>query len=84
METGEHSGIWWLHVASPADDDIDSLSRLLDVHPLTTEDIKMRELREKVDLFKNYYFISLRPPLQLESAIGDRASSSNVYLLTCR
>lgn len=80
METGEHSGgIWWLHVASPTDDDIDRWSRLLDVHPLTTEDIKMRELREKVEIFNNYYFISLRPPLQLGSAIGERASSSNVY-----
>lgn len=79
MQTGEHSGICWLHVASPTDDDIDRLSRLLDVHPLTTEDIKTRELREKIELFNNYYFISLRPPLQLESAIGDRASPSNVY-----
>lgn len=79
LESGEHSGIWWLHVTSPTDDDIDRLSRLLDVHPLTTEDIKMREPREKVELFSNYYFISLRPPLRLESAIGDRASSSNVY-----
>lgn len=79
METGEHSGICWLHVASPTDDDIDRLSRLLDVHPLTIEDIKMRELREKVELFNNYYFISLRPPLPLDSAIGDRAPSSNVY-----
>lgn len=79
LETGEHDGIWWLHIASPTDDDLDRLSRLLDVHPLTTEDIKTRELREKVELFHNYYFISLRPPLQLESEIGDRASESNIY-----
>lgn len=43
MVTGEHSGICWLYVACLTDDDIDRLSHLLDVYPLTIEAIKMLE-----------------------------------------
>lgn len=81
LETGIHSGLWWLHVASPPDEDIDILSRMLDIHPLTTEDIKMRELREKFELFGPYYFVSLRAPQQPKIAAGVQASSVNVYAI---
>lgn len=79
LETGMHSGLWWLHVASPSDEDIKMLSRMLDIHPLTTEDIKMRELREKIELFGPYYFVSLRAPQQPKIATGVRTSSANFY-----
>jgi hypothetical protein len=36
---------------------LDALSRVLDIHPLTVEDIKTRELREKTEPFGPYYFI---------------------------
>ncbi|KAJ5641906.1 hypothetical protein N7490_005906 [Penicillium lividum] len=77
-ETGVHEGLWWLHVASPSDDDIESLSRMFSLHPLTTEDIKVRELREKVELFGSYYFVSVLPPRSLElKTVPD--SSANFY-----
>ncbi|KAJ5242938.1 uncharacterized protein N7469_001265 [Penicillium citrinum] len=79
LETGMHSGLWWLHVTSPANEDIEMLSRLLDIHPLTTEDIKMREEREKIEHFGPYYFISLRLPRDQEASAGDRDSSTNFY-----
>ncbi|KAJ5179431.1 hypothetical protein N7492_002641 [Penicillium capsulatum] len=84
LETGIHSGLWWLHVASPSEEDIDELSRMLDIHPLTVEDIKMRELREKIELFGPYYFASLRTPRQLENTIDIRASSANLYSIFFR
>lgn len=79
METGMHSGLWWLHVTSPSNEDIEMLSRLLDIHPLTTEDIKMREVREKIELFGPYYFVSLRPPREADAAPGVREPSANFY-----
>ncbi|PLB34748.1 magnesium transporter CorA family protein [Aspergillus candidus] len=85
LDTGEHSGLWWLDVASPAEGDIESLSRAFDIHPLTTEDIKIRESREKIELFGPYYFLSLRPPqVQMDTASGVRTSSLNVYALVFR
>ncbi|KAJ5974306.1 hypothetical protein N7481_011516 [Penicillium waksmanii] len=79
METGVHIGLWWLHVTSPSNEDIEVLSRLLDIHPLTTEDIKMREVREKIELFGPYYFVSLRLPLEPDAVAGDLDDSDNFY-----
>ncbi|KAJ5112393.1 hypothetical protein N7532_000438 [Penicillium argentinense] len=79
METGSHSGLWWLHVTSPSNEDIETLSRLLDIHPLTTEDIKMHETREKIEHFGPYYFVSLRLPREPDSTPGTRDPSSNFY-----
>jgi magnesium transporter len=78
-ETGVHDGLWWLHVASPSDDDIEFLSRMFGLHPLTTEDIKVRELREKVELFGAYYFVSVLPPRQLGLSTVPNSSAANFY-----
>ncbi|KAJ6157027.1 hypothetical protein N7497_005912 [Penicillium chrysogenum] len=84
METGIHTGLWWLHVSTPSNEDIDALSRVLDIHPLTVEDIKTRELREKTEPFGPYYFVSLRLPQWPKMAIGSRASSANIYGIVFR
>ncbi|GFF84102.1 CorA family metal ion transporter, putative [Aspergillus lentulus] len=84
LDSGEHDGIWWLDVTDPSDGDIELLSRLFDIHPLTTEDIKIRETREKIELFGPYYFLSLRPPQQAEDAPGSRTSRCNVYAIIFR
>ena len=84
METGMYTGVWWLHVSAPSNEDVDALSRVLDIHPLTVEDIKMRELREKTELFGPYYFVSLRLPQWPKMAIGSRASSANIYGIVFR
>ncbi|KAJ5536011.1 hypothetical protein N7513_009197 [Penicillium frequentans] len=78
-ETGVHKGLWWLHVASPSDDDVEFLSRMFGLHPLTTEDIKVRELREKVELFGSYYFVSVLPPRQLGLTNAPNSSAANFY-----
>jgi magnesium transporter len=36
------------------------LIQVFSIHPLTTEDIQMEETREKIELFRNYYFVCFR------------------------
>ncbi|ODQ82672.1 hypothetical protein BABINDRAFT_159203 [Babjeviella inositovora NRRL Y-12698] len=49
---------WWLDCACPTDAEMRMLTTAFGIHPLTAEDIRMQEPREKVELFKNYYFVS--------------------------
>ncbi|KAI9824889.1 MAG: CorA metal ion transporter [Thelocarpon impressellum] len=51
---------WWLDVLSPTDAEMRVLAKTFGIHPLTAEDIMMQEAREKVELFRNYYFVNYR------------------------
>ena len=51
---------WWLDVMCPTDSEMKVLSKVFGIHPLTTEDIQMEETREKIELFRNYYFVCFR------------------------
>ena len=51
---------FWLDVLSPSEEEMRVLARTFGIHALTTEDILMQEAREKVELFRNYYFINYR------------------------
>ncbi|KAI1796063.1 cora-domain-containing protein [Ganoderma leucocontextum] len=51
---------WWLDVLAPTDEEMKLLSKVFNIHPLTTEDIQMEETREKIELFRNYYFVCFR------------------------
>ncbi|KAK2623945.1 hypothetical protein QTJ16_006579 [Diplocarpon rosae] len=51
---------WWLDVLSPTDAEMKVLSKTFGIHPLTAEDIMVQEAREKVELFRNYYFVNYR------------------------
>lgn len=48
---------FWLDVLNPTEEEMKVLSKTFGIHPLTTEDIFLGEAREKVELFKSYYFI---------------------------
>lgn len=48
---------FWLDVLDPTEEEMKVLSKTFGIHPLTTEDIFLGETREKVELFKSYYFI---------------------------
>ncbi|KXJ85982.1 hypothetical protein Micbo1qcDRAFT_168986 [Microdochium bolleyi] len=50
--------VWWLDVYAPTQRELELLSKVFGIHPLTTEDIWLQEEREKVELFRNYYFIT--------------------------
>ncbi|KAM0143830.1 hypothetical protein ACHAP3_001094 [Botrytis cinerea] len=51
---------WWLDVLSPTDAEMKIISKTFGIHPLTAEDILMQEAREKVELFRHYYFVNYR------------------------
>lgn len=52
--------VFWLDVLSPTDAEMRVISKAFGIHPLTAEDIFMQEAREKVELFRNYYFVNYR------------------------
>lgn len=52
-----NNGIWWLDCENPTESEMRILSRAFGIHPLTSEDIRTEESREKFELFKNYYFV---------------------------
>jgi len=53
---------WFLDIASPTWDDMRAIGKLLHLHPLTLEDILMKDPREKLEYFPKlgYYFLSFR------------------------
>ncbi|KAI9835295.1 MAG: hypothetical protein M1819_002439 [Sarea resinae] len=51
---------FWLDVLSPTDAEMRVISKAFSIHPLTAEDIMMQEAREKVELFRHYYFVNYR------------------------
>lgn len=51
---------WWLDVLSPSDAEMRVLAKTFGIHALTAEDIMMQEAREKVELFRHYYFLNYR------------------------
>lgn len=51
---------WWLDIQDATGTDIRLVSQALCIHPLTAEDIAIREPREKVEIFRNYYLISFQ------------------------
>ncbi|KAI3143228.1 hypothetical protein CBS147330_1015 [Penicillium roqueforti] len=52
--------IWWIDICDATEQDVNAISQALSIHPLTAEDIAIREPREKVDVHKNYYLISFQ------------------------
>ena len=44
-----------IHVPAGVSNVLDA--KVFNIHPLTTEDILMEEAREKIELFRNYYFV---------------------------
>ncbi|KAJ3017706.1 UNVERIFIED_CONTAM: CorA metal ion transporter [Siphonaria sp. JEL0065] len=54
------SGPFWLDVCNPTTEEMNTLARVFNIHPLTTEDIQTEETREKCETFPGYYFITIR------------------------
>ncbi|KAI1308012.1 CorA metal ion transporter [Mortierella claussenii] len=50
-------GCFWIDILDPSDFDMQIVSRHFHIHPLTIEDISTEEVREKYEVFKNYYFV---------------------------
>ncbi|KAL5401576.1 hypothetical protein PMIN04_013093 [Paraphaeosphaeria minitans] len=71
---------FWLDVLSPTDAEMKIISKAFGIHPLTAEDILMQEQREKVELFKHYYFINYRTFEQDENS-EDYLEPVNLYVV---
>ncbi|KAH3676499.1 hypothetical protein WICPIJ_009079 [Wickerhamomyces pijperi] len=59
-EADGHIPPFWLDILNPTEEEMKVLSKAFGIHPLTTEDIFLGETREKVELFKDYYFVCFR------------------------
>lgn len=84
FQLGPEGGVWWLDVVNPTEAEVSALSRAFSIHPLTTEDITMQEAREKVELFKQYYFVCFRTFYQLDKTSEQFLEPTNFYMVVFR
>lgn len=84
FELGPEGGVWWLDVANPTDEELGAISRAFNIHPLTTEDIQTQEAREKVELFKQYYFVCFRTFYQQDKTSEEFLEPVNFYMVVFR
>lgn len=80
----EGGGAWWLDILNPTEPELQVFQRAFGIHRLTTEDIVMQEAREKVELFKKYYFVCFRSFHQLDINHEDYMEPVNVYMVVFR
>ncbi|KAH8201875.1 hypothetical protein TruAng_003962 [Truncatella angustata] len=75
--------VWWLDVLSPTADEMKVIQKTFGIHPLTSEDIMLQEQREKVELFRHYYFVSYRSFDQDEES-DKHLDPVNMYVVVFR
>lgn len=74
---------WWLDCSCPTDDEMRCIAKAFGIHPLTAEDIRMQETREKVELFKSYYFVCFHT-FENDNESEDFLEPINVYIVVFR
>ena len=84
FELPEDSGVWWLDINNPTEEELHVFQRAFGIHRLTTEDIITQEAREKVELFKQYYFVCFRSFFQVDEKHEDYMEPVNVYMVVFR
>lgn len=75
--------VWWLDILSPTADEMKVIQKTFGIHPLTSEDIMLQEQREKVELFRHYYFVSYRSFDQDEES-DKHLDPVNIYVVVFR
>jgi magnesium transporter len=75
--------VFWLDVLQPTEAEMRLLSKSFGIHPLTTEDIMTQEAREKVELFRNYYFVNYRS-FEQDVTREDYLEPVNMYVVVFR
>ncbi|KAJ1656747.1 CorA metal ion transporter [Dispira simplex] len=58
LDTLMQRGPFWIDITRPTQKDMDLVTQVFRIHPLTEEDILTEECREKCELFSHYYFTS--------------------------
>ncbi|KAK4994033.1 hypothetical protein LTR66_005855 [Elasticomyces elasticus] len=84
FELGPSDGVWWLDMLNPTEEEVFAICKGFSVHPLTREDITTQETREKVELFKSYYFLCFRSFCQLDKESEDYMEPINIYAVVFR
>jgi len=74
---------WWLDVLSPTDAEMRVITKAFGIHALTAEDIMMQEAREKVELFRHYYFLNYRT-FEQDSHSENYLQPVNMYVVVFR
>ncbi|KAI0391662.1 cora-domain-containing protein [Xylariaceae sp. FL0594] len=75
--------VWWLDVLSPTDAEMKVLAKAFGIHPLTSEDIMLQEQREKVELFRHYYFVNYRS-FDQDAESENHLEPVNMYVVVFR
>ncbi|KAK3355044.1 hypothetical protein B0H65DRAFT_33508 [Neurospora tetraspora] len=75
--------VWWLDIYSPTEQEMKVISKAFGIHPLTAEDIMMQEAREKVELFRQYYFVNYRS-FDQDSTSDNFLEPVNMYVVVFR
>lgn len=83
FELPTDGGVWWMDVLNPTEEELFVFQRAFGIHRLTTEDIITQEAREKVELFKQYYFVCFRS-FQMDKASEDYMDPVHVYMVVFR
>lgn len=78
------SGVWWMNVLNPTEEELNVFKGAFGIHRLTTEDIITQEAREKVELFKQYYFVCFRSFYQMDKTSENYMDPVNVYMVVFR
>jgi magnesium transporter len=79
LRYGADSGVWWLDMVNPTEEEVSAICKAFGVHPLTREDITIQEPREKVELFHQYYFVCFRSFFQADKESEDYLEPVNFY-----
>ena len=74
------SGVWWMNVLNPTEEELNVFKGAFGIHRLTAEDIITKEAREKVELFNQYYFVCFRSFSQDKSS-DDYMEPINLYMV---
>lgn len=84
FQLGPEGGVWWLDVVNPSNEELGAISRAFSIHPLTTEDIQTQEAREKVELFRQYYFVCFRTFYQMDKTSDRFLDPVHFYMVVFR
>ncbi|KAI7646353.1 cora-domain-containing protein, partial [Hortaea werneckii] len=84
FELGPEGGVWWLDMLNPSEEEVFAICGAFRVHPLTREDITTQETREKVELFRSYYFLCFRSFYAVDKESDDYLEPINVYAVVFR
>lgn len=80
FDVGPEGGVWWLDVINPTQAELDVLASAFQLHKLTKEDIQTQEPREKVELFRDYYFVCFRS-FNMNKLSEDFLEPVHVYII---